>query len=320
MSTGKHENWRERMIRKLMTVVAVTVVAASAREARAQAVAVQATVPAPAAAAPAAPAEGGYRLPVSYTERGITNPEKILSPELDFDITRVPGLGAPPPGAAAVVANLAIGAGYSITNDLGVRATVIPIQFNPTVHYLGPNLGATYRFLKGDFELGVAGDVLIQTCGTGSLCVNPQSPTILPSDNAGVFFSPSLPMRLHIGKQAVLDAQPGLVVGGDGAGPQVGLRVPVSFAYDIVEPVVHAGVFTGFDMNFTTPKNLLGVTIGDQVSVPLGIFGGCAVPGKEGPIADIDAFFGWAALFNGGATTETGFYTFGVTGIYYLYL
>ena len=41
----------------------------------------------------------------------------------------------------------------------------------------------------------------------------------------------------------------------------------------------------------------------DGLYVPLGIFAGYAVGGKNGPILDIDPFFGWPALITPGVET-----------------
>jgi hypothetical protein len=256
--------------------------------------------------------EGGTRLAVAFAQRGITNPEKILSPEADFNLT---GIGGPFGfgGISGVHANLALGAAYSLTDDLGVRATVIPIEFNSPTAFLGPSVGATYRLLKGDFELGVAADVLIQTCGSASFCYNPQYFSI--GNNAGIFFNGSAPMRLHLGKSAVLDTQPGLFVGGDGGGAVFGFDVPVQFVYDIIEPV-HVGVGTGFRMDLA----VRGSNQGHSVDVPLGFFGGYAMPGKDGPVFDLDAFFTWPEFLNGANTAEGAFFDFGLSFIYYLYL
>jgi hypothetical protein len=328
-------------LRKGLSFAAIVAIAAGfTREARAQTVKLQATAPvklqatAPAApppappaapppapppaapAAPAPPVEGGTRLAVAFAQRGITNPEKILSPEADFNLTGIGGPFGVVGGISGIHANLALGAAYSLTDDLGVRATVIPIEFNSPTAFLGPSVGATYRLLKGDFELGVAADVLIQTCGSDSACYNPQYFSI--GNNAGIFFNASAPMRLHFGKSAVLDTQPGLFFGGDGFGPVFGFAVPVQFAYDIVESV-HVGVATGFRMDLAVPKNVRE-NQGNTVDVPLGLFGGYAMPGKEGPVFDLDAFFTWPEFLNGANTAEGGFFDFGLSFIYYLYL
>jgi hypothetical protein len=313
------EEWRGTgmgtRIRAEKMVVVVALLAASGREAKAQSVAVP---------APAEPAEEHYRLPVSYVERGITNPAKILSPEVDFGVTNFSQTftTAGPLGSASVTlsqayVNLAILAGYSITDDFGVRATVVPLEFNSPFAYLGPAVGATYRFLKGDFEMGVAADLTVQTCGTAG-CYNPQYG---PGNGAGVVFVPSVPMHLHFGKKARLDVQPGIPIANVGAGTTVGLAVPVQFAYDIVEPL-HVGAMTGVNVNFVAPN---GATVGDTFAIPAGVFGGYAIAGKDGPMLDIDPFVLWPVLFTPASQTGFGkadgaFVDVGVNVTYYLYL
>jgi|HubBroStandDraft_2_1064218.scaffolds.fasta_scaffold24458_2 hypothetical protein len=321
--------------RSLSFAAACTVVATFAQGAHAQAVKLQATAPAapppptatvavtaPAApapavaAAPAAPAAGGYRLPVSYTERGITNPAGILSPEADFIVTNYAPFGGL--GGSIATVSLALGAGYSITDDFGVRATVIPLEFNSPFAYLGPSIGATYRLLKGDFELGVAADINLQTCGDAG-CYNPQ---IGGGTGIGIVFAPSVPMRVHLlDKKAVLDFQPAIPIGTVGDGAFVGLNVPVRFAYDIIEPV-HVGAMTGFGFDFKAPN---GLTVGDTFAIPFGVFGGYALAGKEGPMLDIDPFVLWPNLFTPAAQTglskaDGSFVEVGVNLTYYLYL
>jgi hypothetical protein len=263
---------------------------------------------------PAAGGEGGIVLPVSYVERGITNPQGILSPVGDFGIGRaalLPGspLGVPPAigGVAGAFTpplsvQLTLGAGYAITDDFGVRASVLAMSFNPTVQYFGPSIGATYRFVKGDFEVGAALDVGFSTI----------------SGAGGVALTPGLPMHVHFGKTARLDITPEIPISTPGA-VSVGIAIPVQFAYDIMEPL-HVGVVTGYAMNFNKPG---GETIGDSVAIPLGFIAGYAIAGPKGPVLDLDPFFVWPGLFTPGITGSaigSGAYDFGIEATYYLYL
>jgi hypothetical protein len=267
-------------------------------------VAVAVAVPAGAASAPGQPAAGekeGIRLPVSYVERGITNPALILSPELDIGVVRVAGAL----GNTITAGALQLGAGFSITDDFGVRATILALQLNSPFQYTGPSFGATYRFVKGDFELGAAADVTIAT----------------PSGvSAGVVFTPSIPARVHFGKTARLDITAGLpVTAGEGLkSAVVGLGIPVVLSVDIVEPL-HVGVGSGFEiLDFSQA--------GHTVAVPLGFIAGYAVAGPHGPIVDIDPFFEWPYLFTPGTTgpgsskVQAGFFQLGLTVTGYLYL
>jgi hypothetical protein len=264
----------------------------------------------PAGAAAPEGGEGGIRLPVSVTERGITNPALILSPVLSLDIARAEiATGAIGPATAATALGVGVGAGFSITDDFGVRATAlalgIPISPSGSAQYTGPTFGATYRFVKGDFELGAAVDVTIDTpAGAG----------------AGVTVLPGIPMRLHLGKPASLDIVPSLsILAGPGTGSAiVGMAIPVTFLYDVVEPVFHLGAQTGFGiLDFSEA--------GHTVDVPLGFLAGYAVPGPKGPVVDLDATFLWPSLFLPGATdgasaVQAGLFVVGVAATGYLYL
>ena len=129
------------------------------------------------------------------------------------------------------------------------------------------------------------------------------SVTVVPGRGGaktGAVIQPGVPGLLHIGKSARLDAGvfvPITVVGGASvAGTTVagralvGLNVPVRFIYDIIEPL-HVGARTGLQIfDFGHAK--------DSILVPLQIVAGYAIAGKNGPIVDIDPFFGWNALVN----------------------
>jgi hypothetical protein len=271
------------------------------------------TVAAPTVGVIAPAAESGERLPVSYTERGITNPAMILSPYVDFNVTRLQiaamGLGAP---GTSTGAELGIGTGFSITDDFGVRAAPVNVIFGSNSQFQGLTFGATYRFLKGDFEMGGALDIFVST----------------PSP-AGATFAPSVPMRLHFSKAAILDVQPTIPISTSGSGQNlapggttVGLSVPIQFAYDLIEPVFHIGANTGVEMAFNPPAP---VTVGDTFGIPLGVFFGYAVPSKNGPLLDIDPYFRWPALFLPGAPApldkvQAGLFQAGVTVTGYIYL
>jgi hypothetical protein len=252
-------------------------------------------------------AEG--RLPVAEAERPITLPRFVLNPELDFDITHLAGLGS--------FANLSLGASFGITDDFSVRAQVLPLQlagpagsgfhYGQTTENPGPGIGATYRFVRGFVEVGASVDANIITV---------QSVT-------GVVVTPGVPVRIHATKQLRIDTGAYLPItrataGGVVAQNSVGLSIPASVLYDITEPI-HVGVGTGFQIvDFSEP--------GETVAIPLGIFAGYAVAGKDGPIVDIDPFFTFPALFTPGTTgpnakqTDTGDYVIGLSvgGFFYL--
>jgi hypothetical protein len=248
------------------------------------------------------------RLPVSFVERGLTLPKMILAPEVDFGVGRLGG---------STIVNLTALAQFSILDDLTVRATVVPLQLSPTFRYgnvdnPGPTVGATYRFLRGDVEIGVSADLGVTTYLV-----------------TGLYFDPGLPVHIHFGTRARLDTGvflpvqtvPGIPAPGSpapGNVTEVGVSVPVRLAVDIIEPL-HVGVSTGFQTAFNPPKP---VTVGDTAGVPLGVFGGYAIAGAKGPIVDIDPFFSWFQFISGvpGNTVDAKDFEVGVAVTGYLYL
>jgi hypothetical protein len=255
--------------------------------------------------------EGSMRLPVAEAERPITLPRLVLSPELGYDVVRLPAFVAP--GAvpvsvsAAVYSNLSLGVSFGIIDDLTVRAQVAPLElpigagsfhYGQTTEFPGPSVGLTYRFLRGGVEMGVGVDGTIVTA----------------SGLSGASIAPSVPVRIHVGKSFRLDTGVlGLVstISATGVGSSTttgGLAVPVSALFDITEPL-HVGVSTGFLIgDFKRP--------GETSVVPLGLFAGYAIAGKQGPILDIDPFLTWPTLFTPGVSntpTMSGNYMIGIS-------
>lgn len=285
----------------------------------------------PAAAPGAAPpkeakeehAEGRY--PVAEAERPLTLPSMVLMGELDLDFPRVNILGAFGAASATTFANVSIGASFGVTDDLTVRAQVLPLQLagGGGFHYgqssavfggidnPGPGVGATYRFLKGDFEVGAALDLSLITAQSFS----------------GVVIAPGVPVRVHVGKSLRIDTGAYLPItraslsvattnfGTTSTGASTtGLIIPVSVLYDITEPI-HIGAATGFTIGDFSD-------VGDSAAIPLGLFAGYAIGGKDGPVLDIDPFFTFPGLITPGGSngTNSGSYVFGVSVGGFLYL
>jgi hypothetical protein len=241
----------------------------------------------------------------------------ILGGELDFTVPRV---AIPNPGTGGVdgttFANLSLGASFGVTDDLTVRAQVLPLQLTGGTgfHYgqstglfgvdnVGPGVGATYRFLRGDFELAASLDVNIITASSFS----------------GVVLTPGVVARYHLGKSLRLDGAAYLPItrASENVGAMnftttsvgasgTGLVIPLSVLYDITEPI-HVGVATGFQIGDFSD-------VGASDGIPLGVFAGYAVAGKDGPILDIDPFFTFSQLFTpGGASgTDSGSWVVGL--------
>jgi hypothetical protein len=259
-------------------------------------------------------AEGRY--PVAEAERPITLPKMVLSGEVDLDVPHLPG---------SAFFNASVGAAFGITDDLTVRAQVLPLQIagGGGFHYgqstgllggidnPGPGVGATYRFLKKEmFEIGASVDVNLITAQGFS----------------GVVVAPGVPVRIHALESLRIDtgaflpitfaSMSGVPLGGFGttsvSANATGLQIPVSALYDITEPL-HVGAATGFVIgDFSTP--------GASVAIPLGIFAGYAIAGKDGPVLDIDPFFTFPALTGGSAAPGSGLWVAGVSVGGFLYL
>ncbi len=273
----------------------------------------------------------GTRLPVPYVERGITNPAAILSPELDFDISKIGFLGG---NGAPIVGTMALGSGYSVTDDFGLRATLFVLQFNQPFQLASAAMGATYRFVKGDFEAAAALDWIYQTPSNGN-------------GNAGMVILPSVPLHVHFGRVARLDVTPTLpistagvyiapAVAAGGGKTTMGVDVPVQLAFQIVDQL-HLGVTTGLDMTFNpdstdvivpnvpAPPPTSHLRFGDTFFIPLGFQIGVAVPGPKGPILDMTPFFEWPGLLvpgvrNGVSAVQAGVWLTGVNFTTYFYL
>jgi hypothetical protein len=249
-------------------------------------------------------AEG--RLPLSYTERPLTLPRMILAPEGEFAVDHFDA------GAGSITqVGIGLSARFGILDDLEAFALFAPIDFGPfpamtgesQVHYGNPTLGATYRFLRGRFEVGATvGLTIVHELNLDEFA----SPA--PQIQTGVILEPGAKFRFHITPKALLEGGVFLPIefgalpaGATGNNVGAGLRVPLAFAYDIIEPF-HVGVRTGVGIaSFGPPP---GTSVGENLYVPLGIFAGYAVGGKNGPILDIDPFFTWTALLTPGAQSH----------------
>jgi hypothetical protein len=114
------------------------------------------TLSSPALADPSPSATAGdpasaVRLPVALAERPLTVPRFILEPDIEADVTRIE--------PNATYGNLGIGASFGVTDYLGVRAIVLPLQlagppgngfhYGQTSEDRGPGVGATLAFVHG---------------------------------------------------------------------------------------------------------------------------------------------------------------------------
>jgi hypothetical protein len=266
----------------------------------------------------------GLRLPVPYVERPLTYSPGILNPELDFNIYRFGFNVFGNAGGADAIGAMAFGSGYSITEDFGVRATLFELQFNKNFGLDVGALGATYRLIRGSFELGLALDWIYQASAQDDLY--PAAQDILPS----------LPMRVHFGHVVRLDLTPTLPITTQGIyvpglGAFGGGKATVGFAFPValsIQPVdqLHFGVGTGFSFAFNAPSGRGPIIdFGDSFYIPLDFEVGVTVPGPHGPVFDMTPFFALPTLFvpgiqNGVDAVQSGVWQAGVkfTGYFYL--
>jgi hypothetical protein len=262
----------------------------------------------------AAHAEGGQpvgdpavRMPLPFAQRPLTLPKMTLAPELGFNVAHISSNGFSLP----TFVNLEAGAHFGITDDFEVGAVALPIRFAPDFGFGNPRLEATYRFLKGDIEMG------------GRLGVT----FITTSGASGVVLEPGLPMLFHLGASARLDLGvfvplsfgTGATIGGlptsINSDTTVGLRIPVRFTYNVI-PELHIGAQTGLGINDFGDA-------GNTIYVPLGFVAGYAIPGEKGPLLDIDPYFTFPLFATPGSSGDKinpGFIQAGLTATLYLYL
>jgi hypothetical protein len=254
-------------------------------------------------AAPAARAQdGGQRYPLAYVDRPLTLPSISLSPDVSFDATQI--VKDPNTATKTLQTNLAFsgGFGFGITDDLEVRASIGTLQFTPTFNYLEPRLGATYRFVGADqFNMGVHAEATVLTLAGA----------------AGARFALAIPFLIRLGSSARLDLAPGAPVTiQEKKATTFGLEVPVSFAFQIVEPI-HIGARTSATItDFSAP--------GRNLVIPLGFFLGISL-GSERPIVELDPYFTWTEFATPGAQLDNNKlsidkFSAGLTARLYLYL
>lgn len=290
-----------------------------------------APAPAPAARGAAVYAPRAERFPVPYVDRGITNPAGIFSPSLQFDFLRPEILGGAGGGFGFggnpdTIGFMQVGAGYAVTDDIGVRATAFVAQFNPRAQLTSGGVGFTYRFIRGQFEMGVGLDWIYQT-----------PTTVGAIESSGQDIIPSLPMAIHLGHVVRVDITPSLpistagiyipYIGGiDNNKTTLGLDVPVAFRFQLFEPM-HLDLITGVNMTFNPDSVEPGLTFGDFFGFPLGVDLGISVPSPRGPILDMTPYFVWPELLIPGVdgrlgvnAVQSGLWVAGMNITVYLYL
>jgi hypothetical protein len=261
--------------------------------------------------------EPTFRLPVAVAQRPLTLPHFILRPTIEIDGTREIGGNA--------FTNLALSGAFGITDDIAVRATVLPLQltgpegvhYGQSSEYVGPTAGATVRFLRGVAEMGLSFDG------------GPYTTT----NTTGVVLEPSIPMLFHLGKKARISTgldltirdykEQGVLATVAPAGVAVTttnasfvtetFQIPVTLLYNVVD-VFYVSASSGVEHIFRSTDPL--------TRIPLGVGAGYAIAGKNGPVLEIEPFFTFFSILTpqGTPTNETGSWRLGlnVQGFFYL--
>lgn len=248
--------------------------------------------------------EGGSRLPVPYAQRPLTLTKMTLAPQLNFHVLNFDfGFGT------ATGIGIDLGAKFGVTDDIEVEATPLSLRFGDYTGTYGiGRIGGTYRFLKGDFEMGAHANV---NFGDGFWAIG-----------AGV------PMRLHAGDKVRLDTGVHMFFGDPGTDFVVGIAkaantgavpdpgIPLKVAFNIIDQF-WAGAGTG-----------LGVAsfevFGDSIFVPLELDLGATIPYSDGkgPMVDIGASFGFPTFINsfGGDAINADVWQLGINATGYFFL
>jgi hypothetical protein len=210
------------------------------------------------------------RMPISFAEQPLTLPALTLGFDAGFDagearetivlLHRVETLSA-----------LSLGARLGITNALEAFATVLPLSISPETQYEAPEIGATFRILSGDIELGATAGLLIPVRSgpfTGDLRV---------------------PLLIRIG-QARVDTGVAFAVS-----KQSSAFVPLDFSVNITERF-----YARLESGLST-----GPFSATEVTVPLGLSLHYTFAAFEGPIADLGPSFSFPRFVGpGGVSAE----------------
>ncbi len=229
-----------------------------------------------------APAPTDLRLPVAEAERPLTPPRLILGSDFSFDVRH----------NGHTFADLGLDLAFGITDNLTVRALVLPLQLagppGDGFHYgqsagtRGPSVGVSYRLVGRTVEVALGVDARVFTS----------------VDVSGYAIIPDAQLRIHATRRLRLDAQVDVHLGHGTIGTPVpegvsspgdySLQAPVDVLYSFTD-VFHAGIESGVDINDL--QNLHST-----VAAPLGVVVGATVPGKNGPLVDIDPYCAFTSV------------------------
>lgn len=235
--------------------------------------------------------------PLSYSARSLTLPTLSLSPTVSATLDKLSTATAAKtftsiPNPKTLDLLLAVGASFGILDNLEVGAVIAPVQVLPTVAYGDPSAHATFRFLKGGFELAGYFNATVLT-GTG---VDPL--LVLPVlGKSGILLQPGLLSRIHMGSRAKLDIGATVPIQLGSAVHDIGLNVPVELAFNLLESF-HIGANSGVGIQNVEAPALTSY-------IPLGLLAGVSIGGDK-PIVDIGAFVNLPQFVNPGVKATSG--------------
>jgi hypothetical protein len=215
--------------------------------------------------------------PVTNAQRPVTLSAGLLRIDVGLGLARF-CLGTI---CSDVAVALGVGAGYGITEDFEIGATVLPLLLTPEFEYGDPSIYAQYRVARGDVEVAIRADIFIPVQGDFRAIVG-----------APIWFRASPMFVLRTGA---------FVTFADSEDLAVGFAVPVLALFNLAE-TFWLGLDTGFSFNVTDPGP------GDTFAIPLGVQLGYTVPGNNGaPLLDIVGSFGFPLFLLPGSAGDVVF-------------
>jgi hypothetical protein len=229
---------------------------------------------------------GGYS--VSFVERPLTLTAGAIRIDGDLPISRF-SVSFAGSSVSETFIGLGLGGAYAISDDLEVSAT-LPLSLSPDFDLGDPQLGATYRFVKGSTELGARVAVNLPVQGDFGL-------------NAG------LPVLLRLGGKLRLDT--GAFLGLAFADSTVTtLSVPASFAFQLM-PDLALNATTGLVLPDLDP---------DKGALPLAVGAFYTLAKGSTPYVDVGATFALPAFLGfGGGGVNTDLWSLTVSGRLFLF-
>ncbi|MFO0728443.1 MAG: hypothetical protein U1E65_32000 [Myxococcota bacterium] len=191
----------------------------------------------------------------------MTVSKMTLVPDLHFNISQVGIAGL----ASQTGFGLDLGATFGIIDDLEVRAVVLPLTLSPSAGYGNLTLEGTYRFMKGETELGARFTAFIPT-----------------ASGAKFAFRAGVPLDLHISKQLRIESGAFFAPIFTDGDLTWGIEVPIAAAYNFTPNI------------FAQLELLPGIkSLGGKVYFAMGytIRAGYTIASGANPMLDIDAFF-----------------------------